>query len=57
MKCLGLKGLGLLQRTRELILKILIIFVAEPVGGDVGAGFGVSNILHLVGVLLDTNLA
>ncbi len=31
---------------------ILIIFIPISICGDVGAGFGVPHVLHLVGVLL-----
>lgn len=44
-------------RTRQFIVQILVVFVAVAVGGDVSAGFGVAHILHLMGVLFDTDLA
>lgn len=49
--------MGGAKRTRELIFEVLVVFVAELVGGDVGARFGVAHVLHLVGVLFYADLA
>ena len=37
-------------------MEVLVVLVAELIGGDVGACFGVADVLHLVGVFLDTDL-
>ena len=39
------------------MLQVLVVFVAVFVGCDVGAGFGVPHVLHLVGVFFDADLA
>lgn len=49
MFCCGCWGASW-GRTREFLLEVLVVFVAVLIGGDVGAGFGVANVLHLVGV-------
>ena len=54
---LPLEVLGDGHRTRQLLFQVLVVFVTEAVGGDVGAGFGIANILHLVGVLFDADFA
>ena len=43
--------------TRELILEILVVFVAIFVGSNEGARFGVAHVLQLVGVFFDANFA
>lgn len=43
--------------TREFLLEVLVVFVAEAVGGDVGASFGITNVLHLMRVFFDTDFA
>ena len=48
-------GKGLL--TREFLLEVLVVFVAEAVGGDVGASFGIANVLHLVRVFFEADFA
>ena len=45
------------KRTRQLVVQVLVVFVAEAVGGDVGAGFGITDVLQLVGILFDADLA
>ena len=44
-------------RTRELLFEVLVVLVAVFVGSDVGAGFGVADVLHLVGVFFYAYLA
>ncbi len=44
-------------RTRQLLFQILVIFVSVSVRGNVCAGFGVANVLHLMSIIFDTNLA
>lgn len=39
------------------MLEVLVIFVAVAIGGDVGASFGIPNILHLVRVVFDADFA
>ena len=36
---------------------VLVVFVAELVGWDVGAGFGVADVLHLMGSFFYTYFA
>lgn len=43
--------------TREFLLEVLVVFVAEAVGGDVGASFGIANVLDLMRVFFDTDFA
>lgn len=38
------------NRTREFLLEVLVVFIAIFVCCDIGAGFGVAHVLHLVGV-------
>lgn len=45
------------ERTRELLFEVLVVLVAVFVGSDVGAGFGVADVLHLMGVFFDAYLA
>jgi len=40
-----------LGRTRKFLLEVLVVSVAVFVAGDIGAGFGIADVLHLVGVL------
>ena len=38
-------------------MEVLVVFIAELVGGDVGACFGVADVHHLVGIFFDADLA
>lgn len=44
-------------QTRQLLVLVLVVFVAVSVRCDVGASFCVSNELHLVGVFFYAYLA
>ena len=44
-------------QTRQLLVLVLVVFVAVSVRCDVGASFCVSNMLHLVGVFFYAYLA
>lgn len=39
------------------MLEVLVVFVAEAVGGDVGASFRIANVLHLVRVFFEADFA
>ena len=52
-----LKFLGDGQRTGQLVVQVLVVLVASAVRSDVGTGFGITNVLHLVGILFDADFA